>query len=199
MTKIEPYYLLEKFYSKIPQGKILDIGCGPGNNSIFLARQNFEVLAIDINQEYIEKLSNLAEKESINLTAKRENIINFNFDEFYSSILAINCLQFLKKSERDAIIKKIKTSLKKGGLVFISAFTIQDNSYKNLSEKNQPTEKNTFCSKKPEGYWNFFNLGELKSYFEKEYKILQYNEKIINDAHPIPHQHGIVEIVAQKK
>ncbi|MBL7155108.1 MAG: methyltransferase domain-containing protein [Candidatus Portnoybacteria bacterium] len=198
LDKTEPYYLLKKFLSKIPKGRVLDIGAGPGNNSIFLAENNFEVIAIDLDQKSIERLRALSKKENLNLIAQKIDVRKFKFNK-YSFILAINCLQFMKKSERDIIIKKIKQSTKKEGFIFISVFTIHDNSYRKFVAKNQPVEKNTFYSKNENRYWNFFNPNELKSYFQNSFEILYYNEKIIEDTHLVPHQHGIAEIVARKK
>lgn len=198
MYPIKPFHLIKKFYHEIPKGKILDIGCGKGSNSIFLAKNGFEILAIDINQEHIDYLNNLSEKEKLNLVAKKENVKDFKFNQKYSSILAINSLQFLKKSERDDVIKKIKEFIIDKGLVFISAFTTEDNSFKKFSERFQPVEENTFYSKKNENYRNFLNMDELKSYFTKGFEILHCEEKIVDDAHPLPHQHGITEIVAKK-
>lgn len=197
--KIEPYFLLKKFVSEIPKGKILDIGAGLGNNSIFLARNNFEVIAIDLKQEFVDRLNDISKKERLILVAKRIDVKDFNFDK-YSSILATNCLQFMRKSERDDVIKKIKQSIKKNGIIFISTFTINDSSYKFFTAKKTPVEKNTFFSKNENRYWNFFNLNELKSYFKKGFEILYYKEKIVKEKkHPISHQHGIAEIVVRKK
>lgn len=199
MNNIEPYYLLKKFLSQITPGKVLDIGSGSGKNSIFLARNNFEVLAIDSDQKYINQLAALSKRESLDIKTQKTDIRNFKFDR-YSLILALNCLQFIKKSERDILINKIKQSVKLKGFIFVSVFTVQDNSYKEFLKKNkQPIEENTFYSKNDDQYWNFFNPSELRSYFKNNFKILYYNEKIIKDAHPIPHQHGIAEIVVRKK
>jgi 2-polyprenyl-3-methyl-5-hydroxy-6-metoxy-1,4-benzoquinol methylase len=199
MSKIEPCPLLKKFYFVVIPGKALDIGCGQGDNSIFLARHNFEVEAIDINEKYISYLKTTSKRENLSLIPQKKDIRNFKFNKHYSLILAINCLQFMKESERDSIIRKAQTSLNIGGLFFVSVFTIKDDSYKKLSKINQPVEENTFYSRKERRYWNFFNLNELKNYFTKEFKILFYNERRIKDAHPLPHRHGIAEIVALKK
>ena len=199
MNNIKPYYLLKKFLPQITPGKVLDIGSGSGKNSIFLAKNNFEILAIDSEQECINKLSALSKKEGLGIKVQKTDIRNFKFYK-YSSILALNCLQFMKKSERNILIDKIKGSIEPAGLIFVSVFTIQDNSYKQFLKKNkQPVEENTFYSKNNDQYWNFFNPNELKSYFKNNFEILYYNEKIIEDAHPIPHQHGIAEIVVRKK
>ncbi len=38
----------------IPRGRVLEIGCGTGNNAIFLAQQGFEVTAFDISPQAIK-------------------------------------------------------------------------------------------------------------------------------------------------
>ena len=43
-----------------PQMKILDAGCGGGRNLIYFLRQNFEVFAVDRNQEAVEYIRRLA-------------------------------------------------------------------------------------------------------------------------------------------
>ena len=62
----------------------------------------------------------------------------------------------------------------------------------------EQVEPNTFYSDKMQSYRYFFNQKELKKLFE-DYNILYYKEYLQEDAHPEPHQHGIVEIIAQRK
>lgn len=194
----QPYYLLEKYYSEVEPGKALDLGCGDGANSIFLAKQGFEVESIDIKEDYVENLKNLSKKEGLSLKVKKEDIREFGFDKEYDLILAVNSLQFMKKSEREEVISKIKSSLNSNALVFISVFTKEDVSYKKLSKNHSPIEENTFYSKNENRYWNFFEPNELKNYFKDNFKILFYDERIVDDAHSDPHQHGIAELVVQK-
>ena len=46
--------VLEVFRERCPGGRILDLGCGPGWTSLFLARAGFEVLGVDISERMIE-------------------------------------------------------------------------------------------------------------------------------------------------
>ena len=54
------------FYFK-PKGKILDIACGDGRNSIYLARLGFEVTAIDFSDEAINRLNYFANEEKLKI------------------------------------------------------------------------------------------------------------------------------------
>jgi SAM-dependent methyltransferase len=47
-------FVLEVFRQHCPDGKILDLGCGPGWTSLFLARAGFDVLGVDISERMIE-------------------------------------------------------------------------------------------------------------------------------------------------
>lgn len=198
MSIPEPYYLLKKFISELPKGNVLDIGSGAGKNSIYLAKEGFSITAIDSNKKALDILDDIIKEEKLNIVTQQIDLRNFKF-KTYSVVLALNALPFLKYSERNDIIQKIKDSVNPNGIIFISAFTIKDDSYKKLSAKKEAIEKNTFYSENQDMYWNFFELGELKSYFEDNFEILFYDEKEIEDAHPEPHFHGIAEIVARKK
>lgn len=198
MNKVEPYFLLEKFISEIPKGEVLDMGSGLGKNSIFLAQNGFKTLAFDIDKNIVKNLQEIAQKEKLNISTETADINNFQFAN-YSAILALNCLHFLKYSEREKAIEKIKKATANHGLIFISAFTTQDNSYKNFTERKKPIEKNTFYSDTEKRYWNFFEPNELKSYFKDNFTILYYDEKVIKETDISPPQHGIAEIVAKKE
>ncbi len=115
----------------------------------------------------------------------------------YSLIISVAGIDFLKHSEIEKIIYKIKNSLKKGGIVYIVGFTTKDPAYKILSKHQKDIEHNTFYSEKFKQYRHFFEPGELKSIF-KDFRILYYRECLKKDAHPKPHYHGLVKILAQK-
>ena len=85
-----------KCYSK--KGKILDLGCGQGRDSIALARIGYNVTGIDNSKVGIEQMNQIAESESLTLTGKVTDI--FEFDNFaeYDFILLDSMFHFAKTS-----------------------------------------------------------------------------------------------------
>lgn len=81
--------------------------------------------------------------------------------------------------------KNLKNSLIIGGCIIISAFTEDDPLFKEMSNE-------TCC---------FFKHNELKELFS-DFKILDYNEKIITDKPhrgcETEHKHGMVQIITSK-
>jgi 2-polyprenyl-3-methyl-5-hydroxy-6-metoxy-1,4-benzoquinol methylase len=82
---------LERLIALCPGRRALDIACGEGRNSIFLARHGFAVTGIDISEKGIAKARQWMEEEGLaidfrvadlenyTLTATYDLIINFNF------------------------------------------------------------------------------------------------------------------------
>lgn len=193
------YYLLKNFLDEIPKGKALDLGCGNSRNSLFLAPKGFSVQAVDIDPKAIKNLKHKSEKNKFKINIVKEDIRKFNIKEDnYDLILAVNSLIFMKKSDFQKTIQKIKYGLKNGGVTIISGFTTKDSTYLKLKKRYQPVGKNTFKDSKKQ-YWQFFSKNELKGYFLKDFDILFYSERSVKDFSPHPHSHGIAEIVAKKQ
>ena len=74
-----PRPILIEFVEKglIKKGKILDICCGTGTNSVYLAKNNFSVYASDISITAIQyaKIKALCEKVKINLILQFSSFI----------------------------------------------------------------------------------------------------------------------------
>jgi SAM-dependent methyltransferase len=51
-----PTALVERFASQLRPGRALDVACGAGRNSLFLAEAGFEVDAVDISEAGLERL-----------------------------------------------------------------------------------------------------------------------------------------------
>lgn len=153
----------------------LDIGCARGAKSIYLADLGLKVTAID-------------KEVPIDFTDTRINIVqtevqNFNF-ESYDIILALNVLQFLDKKNQLEILNRIVSSLTSKGVLFITSFTTEDPSYR-----------------KSKSIIGHFQANELYNFaIKNNLKIIHYEEQIKEDNHePLgKHQHGIVELVAEK-
>ena len=50
-----PSALLEDWIDRLPGGRALDLACGAGRNSLFLARNGFEVTGVDISSAGLER------------------------------------------------------------------------------------------------------------------------------------------------
>ena len=76
--KGNPVTLLENWINKIPAGKALDIACGAGRNAIFMAQAGFEVDAIDISREGLNKARKNAGDDLLKI-----RWIEHDFDQAY--------------------------------------------------------------------------------------------------------------------
>jgi len=75
---------------KIKQPKILDIGCGPGMQTIKLAKlSDGEVIGIDIFQQYLDQLQNLIDKENLQnrVKAVKQSMFEIKFPENHFDII----------------------------------------------------------------------------------------------------------------
>jgi len=76
--KGNPVTSLKNWTAKIAPGKALDIACGTGRNAIYLAQAGFEVDAIDISREGLNKAQQNAEKLGLDI-----NWIEHDLDQSY--------------------------------------------------------------------------------------------------------------------
>lgn len=108
----EPYTELIAFYSSYPKrGKLLDLGCGQGRDSIAIARQGYEVVGIDNSVLGITQMNEKAAQENLTLTGIVDDI--FKYDRFsgFEFILLDSMFHFTKKDRLKEIdfINKIIT------------------------------------------------------------------------------------------
>jgi SAM-dependent methyltransferase len=80
-----PDLLVKLIDSKsIPLGSVLDIGCGAGNYSIFLAKRGFDVVGIDVSKEAIRIARSQAKKHRVSCQFYTIDVIE-DFDFFEGS------------------------------------------------------------------------------------------------------------------
>ncbi|AWW00632.1 class I SAM-dependent methyltransferase [Arcticibacterium luteifluviistationis] len=118
----EPYPELMGFFSAYPpNGKILDLGCGQGRDSIPLARLGFEVIGIDNSSVGIEQMNKIAKTENLKLKGITADI--FEYDEFaeYDFILLDSMFHFTKndRKKETEFIERILSEIGKECLVIL--------------------------------------------------------------------------------
>ena len=122
----KPYKELIAFFNKYPEnGKILDLGCGQGRDSIPLARLGFDVTGIDNSKVGIEQMNQIAKTENLKLNGIVADIFRFENFDGYDFILLDSMFHFAKNDriKETEFIKKTISKIGKGCLVI---FCIQD-------------------------------------------------------------------------
>ena len=197
---LKPNPTLESFINSIPEGKALDLGGGEGKNSFFLAQNGFEVETVDKNSQSLEKCQNFADQHKLQIQTILSNIKGFDLKEGkYTLIISTAALDFLKKSEIEPLVKKMKKALHKNGYIFLMVFSSDDPMYqKIISIGLKEIEENTFYLPKFKIHRHFFTLQELKEMFQ-DLKIIYLEQRKIKDiGHGKSHFHNVIEILAQK-
>lgn len=184
---LKPHNLVVDSIQHLPKNaKVLDLGCGEGKDSFFLAKNNFGVVAVDFSEEGIRKLNEFAKKEKLNIKADVSDLKSYLQDcKKFDAIFALNVLQFIDEKNIFKIIKQIQSKTKPNGLNVITSFVVE-----NSKQKKMVLSKGRY----------FFDEGELKEFY-KDWKILFYEEKPGDwETHGEPrHRHFTVKMIAQKK
>ena len=119
LRRAEPYLV----NLTIPPCRMLDIGCGPGNESISMAKKGFDVTGIDISHAAIKQANDSAHAENVNIHFIRSNFLEFETNKSFDFALDRACFHFFDEKERNQYIEKIAKLLRSGGtfLLFVSS------------------------------------------------------------------------------
>lgn len=103
--------------------KVLDLGCGSGRHTVYLAKRGFEVYGFDIAPEGIKITRNWLKKERLKASFKIGDIYKKlpYKDKFFDAIIAIQVINHGKIESIRKLIREMERILKPKGLVFITA------------------------------------------------------------------------------
>lgn len=98
-----------EFYNIFPKNAIvLDVGCGEGRNSIFMAKLGNRVGAFDISENGIKKEKKIAEQTGVRVNYFCCDLEKFIFEKDYDVILSHGVLHLPYKDLRDEFIAKMQ-------------------------------------------------------------------------------------------
>ncbi|WP_105739506.1 tellurite resistance methyltransferase TehB [Cronobacter dublinensis] len=144
----------------VQPGRALDLGCGNGRNSLYLAARGFEVTAWDKNPASIANLERIVAVEGLNnLHAGVKDLNTLRFDGEYDFILSTVVMMFLERDTIPALIDNMQLCTAPGGYNLIVAAMDTD---------DYP------CTV---GFPFAFREGELRRYYEG-WELIKYNEDV---------------------
>ncbi|VUC83529.1 Tellurite resistance protein TehB [Raoultella terrigena] len=141
-------------------GKTLDLGCGNGRNSLYLAANGYDVTAWDKNPASIDNLESIRAQEGIdNLQSAIKDLNTLSFDGEYDFILSTVVMMFLEAKTIPGLIANMQHCTKPGGYNLIVAA---------MDTEDYPCTVGFPFAFKPE---------ELRSYYAG-WTFLKYNEEV---------------------
>jgi tellurite methyltransferase len=162
---------------------LLDMGCGEGRNSVFLARNGYQVKAFDLSLAGVEKTRQYAHVLNLPITVFQADINQFRLDENHDILFSTGTMHYIRLELRDEIIADYKTHTSVGGL----------NAYSVFIEK-------PFIPRAPdaESSAKLWKSGEILTYYH-DWEILFFEETVFDcNSSGVPHRHAVNRIVARK-
>jgi tellurite methyltransferase len=175
---------VEDIVSLLPKGaKILDVGCGDGRHSLYLATLGFQVDAFDISESAINKIDYLKEQNNLNINTYVCDVLEFEFKYKYDLIIVHGVLQFIEREKQPEIIELLKNWTEVNGYHIVALFTDEEPVPEDLKDVMVGLFKNE----------------EVKDYYN-EWEIKMFESYKFNDEHEngIKHCHALNKIVVKK-
>lgn len=211
VTAVENQYILKEF-GELKNKKLLDLGCGAGESSIYFAQKGAEVTAVDVSPGMIEVVNTLAQKHNVQVKTKWSCAESLPFEDDSFDLVYGNGV--LHHTDYPLALKEVHRVLKKNGkAAFIEPLAHNPviNVYRKLAEGVRTKDEKPFRMKqlkdmsqipasiKHHEFW-LSSLWVFVGFYlsgvdpEKE----RYWKKIIYDADKIKKQFTILNKLDQK-
>lgn len=163
--------------------RILDIGCGEGKDSVFFARNGYDVAAFDISDAGIEKTKRLANMVGVKVKVFKADILDYRLSTKFDILFSSGVLHYIKPKYRQEIFDNYKKYTNANGMHFFNVFV-----------------QKPFIAPPPEKEPNAYvwRSGELLSYYHDW--LIDTSSEVIFDCNSsgIPHQHAMSKVIAKK-
>ncbi|USQ14795.1 SAM-dependent methyltransferase TehB [Legionella lytica] len=157
-------YVYQTYLQHLHWASILDVGCGSGRNLLYLAQMGHRIKGVDQNQEAIETIQNIAQKEALTEVLTQVHDLNQPLGleaDHYDLVISTVSLQFLNPQRVPTLLTELQEITNKHGYHFL-VFPIQ-------SELYPLPDSFTFLPEKEELYHLYQDSG---------WSILEYKESI---------------------
>jgi len=162
----DPDPSLEQFVDHLdPSRTTLDIGCGQGRNTLYLAHRGFTVDALDPSQVALDQLTAVCADDDLSIRP-----IHGTFQDLgeigrdYGSILVFGLIPVLDRREITGLVRAVGTHLGKGGILFITAFGAWDPDCASCSTEGSPVDRTLDRRPRDRGR-TYLEPGELATFF----------------------------------
>lgn len=103
--------------------KVLELGCGPGRNAIFLAKKGCSVDAVDISSETLKWAEERASENGVEINFVHRNIFELPIEEgAYDFIFDSGCFHHIAPHRRISYMDLVKKALKPKGFFALTCF-----------------------------------------------------------------------------
>ena len=164
----------KQLVSLIEQGIIkpcraLDVGCGEGYYSKYLAEKGFEVTGIDFSELAIAKAKlNAPEVDFKVIDAAKDNLTQLGQYDFCLEWSIMHCIP---PEQRAQYVTKIADRMNTGGLLLTTSFNYMAEKHGKPGQRERHTSGSTTL-------W-FLSLKEMKDLFKPHYDIIEANDNQI--------------------
>jgi ubiquinone/menaquinone biosynthesis C-methylase UbiE len=174
------------------RGDALDIGCGDGRDTLFLASAGFSITAKDVSAVALEKLMKLGKlhnfQDRIRPVKCDARCWMYPSDTF-DLVTSATCLDQMPELDGQLLLEKITKCLKDSGILFVEVHTVDAPGFKHTEKKSELA----FVVQ------HYFRHNELLRLVQPHYYIMRYEEKTEEDRdHGELHLHGFANVLARK-
>jgi SAM-dependent methyltransferase len=109
----------------LPKGKALDVGCGTGDTSIYLARHGWDVTAVDFVSLALERARAKSEVAGVRVRYVRADVTQlgtFGVGTGFQLAVDNGCMHGLSDADRDAYVRELSAAVVPGGRLVLAAF-----------------------------------------------------------------------------
>lgn len=107
----------------IPGGRVLELGCGPGRNAIYFAKQGYDVDAVDLSNEALQWGNERSKEQGVSINFIFKNIFDLDIQKSeYDVIYDSGCFHHIAPHRRIDYVNLLNQGLKPGGFFGITCF-----------------------------------------------------------------------------
>lgn len=164
-SEIEPWKQREReqFLNRLKQEgcqSLLEIGAGPGRDSLYFQENGLKVTAVDFAEEMVRlcKAKGLTDVHCMDFTR-----LDFEPERF-DAVYAMNCLLHIPKAQIDAVLEQIRKVLKPNGLFFCGVYGGWD--WEGVWEDDQY---------EPKRFFSFYEDQAIQDLVRRHFELLDFH------------------------
>ena len=147
---------------------VLELGCGPGRNAIYMAKQSCEVDAIDLSENAINWAIERAQENKATINFQCSSLFDIELDlEKYDFIYDSGMFHHLTPHRRISYVEILKRTLKKDGRFGLVCFT---------PEGALPTSDKEIYKEQSLKRGIGYTEERLRRIFERDFEILEFRK-----------------------